>query len=166
MLTRVVKIWCTSLLCIALVALPGCASGDLNSAASAGPVAQQAAPAVSPQDSAVATQQPTVIAPQDNAVALPPDAVTPQPAVTPVSELEATPPAPGVAAEDTGGPKRINPQSLRQRLASADPPLLVCAYANDEKCRSNAIEGAITYNEFLKGLGSLPQGREIVFYCA
>jgi hypothetical protein len=119
-----------------------------------------------PQDSAVGAQQPTLIAPQDSAVAPPPSAVTPQPAATPVSAVEATPPAPSVAAENPGGPKRISPQSVRQRLASADPPLLVCAYGNDEKCRNNAIEGAITYNEFLKGLDGLPQGREIIFYCA
>jgi hypothetical protein len=205
MVTRVVKIWCASLLCTALVALAGCASGEGNSAPSAGPVAQQAAPAVSPQasavaphaapqptevapqdsaapapqptliapqDSAVAAPQPTEVAPQDSAVAAqdsavapPPSAVTPQPAATPVSAVEATPPAPSVAAENPGGPKRISPQSVRQRLASADPPLLVCAYANDEKCRNNAIDGAITYNEF-KGLDGLPQGREIIFYCA
>ncbi len=89
MVTRVVKIWCASLLCTALVALAGCASGEGNSAPSAGPVAQQAAPAVSPQASAVAphaapqptevapqdsaatAQQPTLIAPQDSAVAAP-----------------------------------------------------------------------------------------------
>jgi len=175
MVTRVVKIWCASLLCTALVALAGCASGEGNSAPSAGPVAQQAAPAVSPQASAVAPHaapQPTEVAPQDSAVAAqdsavapPPSAVTPQPAATPVSAVEATPPAPSVAAENPGGPKRISPQSVRQRLASADPPLLVCAYANDEKCRNNAIDGAITYNEF-KGLDGLPQGREIIFYCA
>ncbi|NLG44116.1 MAG: hypothetical protein GX547_12775 [Phycisphaerae bacterium] len=63
-------------------------------------------------------------------------------------------------------PRRMSPESVRQRMESDDPPLLVCGYDNDRKCQENAIEGAITYNQFANQLDQIPKEREIIFYCA
>jgi len=51
-------------------------------------------------------------------------------------------------------------------MQSDAPPLLVCGYDNDRKCSDIAIDGAITYNEFVNRLDQIPKGREIIFYCA
>ena len=51
-------------------------------------------------------------------------------------------------------------------MESDDRPLLVCGYDNDRKCQENAIEGAITYNQFVNQLDQIPKEREIIFYCA
>lgn len=179
-MTRVVKILCASSLCAALLAPTGCASGGRRSAPANGPAAaEEAAPAVAPQPSPVTPQrsampqssavapQPTPVAPQPGPVMPQHSAVAPQPSpVTPASTVGATPAPSNIAADNPAGPKRISPQSVRQWLTSNNPPLLVCGYDNDEKCRNIAIEGAITYNQFLKRLDGLPQGREIIFYCA
>jgi hypothetical protein len=63
-------------------------------------------------------------------------------------------------------PRRLNSEDVRRRMESNDPPLLVCGYDNDRKCRDNAIERAITYNEFRNQLDRIPKEREIIFYCA
>lgn len=63
-------------------------------------------------------------------------------------------------------PRRISAESVRRRMESNDPPLLVCGYDSDRKCAENAIEGAITYNEFRNQLDHIPKEREIIFYCA
>jgi hypothetical protein len=44
--------------------------------------------------------------------------------------------------------------------------VLVCAYHDDEKCRSILLQGARAYGEFLKQQSILPWNREIIFYCA
>ena len=128
------KITCGLLMCVAMVALTGCASGSSQGAISPAPVSGE----------------------------------RPALAVAPAASVDPSPSAPREAAraEQPRGPKRISPESVQRRMASADPPLLVCGYDNDRKCSDIAIDGAITYNEFLSRLGQLPKGREIIFYCA
>jgi hypothetical protein len=87
----------------------------------------------------------------------------PRLAVEPAASVD---PSPSGAPEEPRAPKRISPESVRQRMESADPPLLVCGYDDDRKCREIAIAGAITYNEFLGRLAQIPKGGEIIFYCA
>lgn len=43
---------------------------------------------------------------------------------------------------------------------------LVCAYDDEEKCRSLRLPGSITLRELNDRLPSLSQDRELVFYCA
>ena len=65
-----------------------------------------------------------------------------------------------------GDPVRISPQDVHSKLQAGDPTLLVCAYANDEKFKENALEGAISYGDLQSKLTSLATDNEIVFYCA
>jgi hypothetical protein len=59
---------------------------------------------------------------------------------------------------------RISPQEAREHMRSG--ALLICAYDDDEKCRSNHLEGALTFNEFRAQRDALPRDRELIFYCA
>jgi hypothetical protein len=60
---------------------------------------------------------------------------------------------------------RINPEEARRHLQSGDA-LLVCAYDDEEKCRKNHLEGAISMSEFRRQENQVPKEREIIFYCA
>jgi hypothetical protein len=140
MLVSAAKITCALLMCAAVVALTACASGSGQGAISPAPVSGEQ----------------------------PPLAVAPTASVQPAARVDSSPSAPREAArvEEPRGPKRISPEYVQRRMASNDPPLLVCGYGDDHKCSDIAIDGAITYNEFLSRLGQLPKGREIIFYCA
>ena len=88
----------------------------------------------------------------------------PGPAVEPVASVDPSPS--GTRGAEPRGPRRVSPESVRQRMESDDPPLLVCGYDNDRKCSDIAIDGAIAYSEFVNRLDRIPKGREIIFYCA
>ncbi len=60
---------------------------------------------------------------------------------------------------------RVTPQDIYPRVR-AGQALLVCAYADEAKCRSMELEGALFLREFLARLPNLPKDQEIVFYCA
>jgi len=62
-------------------------------------------------------------------------------------------------------PVRITPQEIYPRVKSGEA-LLVCAYADEARCRSMQLEGSLTLQEFQARLDGLPQDQEIVFYCA
>lgn len=62
-------------------------------------------------------------------------------------------------------PIRISPHDARQKATSGGA-LLVCAYDDDDKFKSNYLEGAISYSEFKSKLPSLAKDQEIIFYCA
>ena len=53
-----------------------------------------------------------------------------------------------------------------RRDVSAGRALLVCAYADDAKCRRLALDGSISLHEFESRLPSVGKDQEIVFYCA
>jgi hypothetical protein len=60
---------------------------------------------------------------------------------------------------------RISPAEARRRVQHGRA-LLVCGYEDDAKCRSMALEGAITLNELRQRLASLPKSQDLIFYCA
>jgi hypothetical protein len=60
---------------------------------------------------------------------------------------------------------RVTPEELKSKLGSEQPPLLVCAYADDDKCRKLGVEEGLTYHEFEQKLPDVSQDRGIVFYC-
>jgi hypothetical protein len=62
-------------------------------------------------------------------------------------------------------PARVTPQEIYPRV-QAGQALLVCAYADEAKCRSMQLEGAISLREFQSRLPGLPKDQEIVFFCA
>lgn len=43
--------------------------------------------------------------------------------------------------------------------------LLVCAYENEEKFKTNALEEAISLDNFKRKESHLPKEKEIIFYC-
>ena len=61
-------------------------------------------------------------------------------------------------------PVTIDVQRAYQKTR-AGQATLVCAYQNDEKCRSILLDGALTYSEFLERRKTIPWNREIIFYC-
>jgi hypothetical protein len=67
--------------------------------------------------------------------------------------------------EKTMDVPRISPAEARRRVQQGQA-LLVCGYEDDSKCRSMALEGAITVHELQRRLASLPKGQELIFYCA
>lgn len=64
------------------------------------------------------------------------------------------------------GVARIRPEVAHQHLESNPETLLVCAYDSQDKFRANHLEGAISLDEFRAKAGSLPNEREVIFYCA
>ena len=62
-------------------------------------------------------------------------------------------------------PARVTPQEIYPRVKSGEA-LLVCAYANEARCRNMQLEGSLTLQEFQARLPDLPKNREIVFFCA
>ena len=60
---------------------------------------------------------------------------------------------------------RISPAEARRRVQQGQA-LLVCGYEDESKCRSMALEGAITLTDLRHRLPSLPRSQELIFYCA
>lgn len=60
--------------------------------------------------------------------------------------------------------RRISPEEARQQVAAG--ALFVCAYEDEEFCRSNRLEGSLSLQEFQSRFPSLGKINEIVFYCA
>ena len=61
-------------------------------------------------------------------------------------------------------PERISPQKTHE-LSQTGSALLVCAYGDDERCKSMRLEGGLTFGEFKAKLPSLSKDQGIVFYC-
>jgi len=61
-------------------------------------------------------------------------------------------------------PSRVSPQEIYSRVQSGEA-LLVCAYADEARCRNIQLEDSLTFQEFQARLPDLPQDQEIVFYC-
>jgi hypothetical protein len=60
---------------------------------------------------------------------------------------------------------RIGIDQGRRDVASGRA-LLVCAYADEAKCRKLALDGSISLAELEARRPSLPKSQEIVFFCA
>ena len=61
--------------------------------------------------------------------------------------------------------ERINPDAAHEKVEAGEA-VLVCAYEDEQKCRSMRLEGSISLKELEERLGSVPKQREIIFYCA
>lgn len=60
---------------------------------------------------------------------------------------------------------RIDVEAARTRTQSGQA-LLVCAYDDEQKCRSMLLEDAITLGEFEARRGDLAPDQDIILYCA
>ena len=60
---------------------------------------------------------------------------------------------------------RVTVSQVRDRLQGPNSALLVCAYDDEEKCRSMHIPGSVTLSQLNFRLESLPKDQELVFYC-
>ena len=60
-------------------------------------------------------------------------------------------------------PQRISAQDIHGKLTSDDPALLVCIYST-ELYNNSHLEGAISMEDFLSRIDSLPKDAEIAFY--
>jgi hypothetical protein len=58
------------------------------------------------------------------------------------------------------------PADRARRQIESGRALLVCAYDDEEKCRRFMFEGALTLKQLEERLESLPEGVDIIFYCA
>ena len=61
--------------------------------------------------------------------------------------------------------ERISVEEARRKVQSGEA-ILVCGYADEEKCRRMMLDGAITLQDLEQRLSSLPRDQEIIFYCA
>ena len=60
---------------------------------------------------------------------------------------------------------RIGVEEAR-RKAQAGQARLICAYADEAKCRKLKLEGSINLGELETRLPSLPKDQPLIFYCA
>lgn len=60
---------------------------------------------------------------------------------------------------------RVTVSWVRDRLKAPNPALLVCAYDDEQRCRSMRIPGSLTMGELTPRLASLPRDHDLVFYC-
>jgi hypothetical protein len=60
---------------------------------------------------------------------------------------------------------RISADQARRKVESGRA-LLVCAYDDEEKWRKFMFEGALNLKQLEARLSSLPEGVDILFYCA
>ncbi len=61
--------------------------------------------------------------------------------------------------------QRISAREAREKSLSGEAEL-VCAYNNEDKCRSILLQGSMPLHEFLTELPGLSYDQEIIFYCA
>lgn len=61
--------------------------------------------------------------------------------------------------------ERISPEVVNQKI-KAGTALLVCAYDDEDKCRTMHLQGALLPSQFKSKLPLLSKDQEIIFYCA
>jgi len=62
-------------------------------------------------------------------------------------------------------PERTTPEEVRKQV-KAGAAFLVCAYDDEDKCRTMHLEGAISFGAFKSRVPSLSKEQRIFFYCA
>jgi hypothetical protein len=62
-------------------------------------------------------------------------------------------------------PIRISAQEARQKVITGQA-LMVCAYDDADKFRTNHLEGALSFSELRLRLPRLTKNQEMIFYCA
>ena len=60
---------------------------------------------------------------------------------------------------------RIAPEEAYKNVKSGSA-ILVCAYANEEKCKKMQLKGSIQLEELEDKLPKLSKDQELIFYCA
>ena len=60
---------------------------------------------------------------------------------------------------------RISPQETYRQVSSGQA-ILVCAYADEERCNTMMLQGAISLKEFESRLPNIKKDQPIIFYCA
>jgi hypothetical protein len=60
---------------------------------------------------------------------------------------------------------RITVEDARRKV-EAGRALLVCAYADEAKCKMANLEGSVSLAGLESRVGSLARDQEIIFYCA
>ena len=60
---------------------------------------------------------------------------------------------------------RISPQDAYRQVTSGQASL-VCAYADEDRCNTMMLQGAISLKEFESRLPNLKKEQPIIFYCA
>ena len=60
--------------------------------------------------------------------------------------------------------KRVSPEEARAKTL-AGIAILVCAY-NDQRCKGQMLDGALTRREFEQKMQSLSKDQEIITYCS
>lgn len=60
---------------------------------------------------------------------------------------------------------KIDAQQAQNRLSAGDA-LLVCAYDDEQKCRSMQFGGALTLQEFERRKATIDRSSDILLYCA
>lgn len=61
--------------------------------------------------------------------------------------------------------ERIGVEDARRKTQSGEA-VLVCAYADEAKCRMANLEGSVSLTSFASRVDSMPKTQEIIFYCA
>jgi hypothetical protein len=61
---------------------------------------------------------------------------------------------------------RVSASWTRDHLKGRPPMLLICAYDDEERCRSIRIPEAISFRELDERKSSLSKEQELIFYCA
>ena len=62
-------------------------------------------------------------------------------------------------------PERPSPEEVRKHV-KAGTAFLVCAYEDEDKCKTMNLEGAISFGTFKSRVPSLSKDQRIFFYCA
>ena len=66
---------------------------------------------------------------------------------------------------DPGDVRRVDPTEVHEQMSEGTVHL-VCAYADEEKCREIQLEGAESLTDFEAHLERVGRDEPIVFYCA
>lgn len=89
----------------------------------------------------------------------------PQGQTAPASDKGAEPRETPLVITSKAGIPRLTAKETRERTLSGQA-LLVCSYTKEKKFRKFAVEGAISLNTLAEMAPELPEGQEIIFYCA
>ena len=60
-------------------------------------------------------------------------------------------------------PVRVTPEYAKKQVALGKA-VLVCAYDDEQKFKNLHLEGALSFQEFVAGIDTLPKEQEIIFY--
>ena len=59
---------------------------------------------------------------------------------------------------------RIDVETAHRKVVDREA-LLVCAYEDEERCKSIRLEGSILMRDLIEQLPWMPRDQELIFYC-